>query len=447
MTPAPGAPPTSGVRGLRWWLGAILLLAFSLRLAWRLHLGRADFWRTGYTFLYAMAQRLVAGHGLSLPEQPGAWWGDGGWAQRQPVYPLFLALTALFGHDWLLIVVPQALFGALTVACGFWLGRRWFGAPSGLIAAAWAAVYPYYVEHDTVLQDTSMVTAGGALAVCGLLRARVSPRAWVWLAAGALAGLAVLIRATLLPFSVGAVVWIALVGEGPGRLRLARAAVVGLAATLVVGAWVARNEIRVGRPVLSSEFGQLLYAGNSPQTFSYYPRGSIDDSARAAAAAVGLADRQRLASLPDREMGRNDYYARRALDWIARHPAETAIGVVRKELTGFSWVFSPQKDVRTQAIYFVSYAPILLLGLAGMVMARAGWREHSLVWLQFLGFVAVTAVFWAHTSHRSVLDIYLMVFAAPVILRIAASLSARLHAARRPVGLPAAESDASVNFS
>jgi hypothetical protein len=47
---------------------------------------------------------------------------------------------------------------------------------------------------------------------------------------------------------------------------------------------------------------------------------------------------------------------------------------------------------------------------------RSSWRERSLVWLQFAGFVVVTAVFWAHTSHRAYLDIYLMVFAAPVIL-------------------------------
>jgi hypothetical protein len=47
-----------------------------------------------------------------------------------------------------------------------------------------------------------------------------------------------------------------------------------------------------------------------------------------------------------------------------------------------------------------------------MVLTRHRWRELGPIYLQFLCFAAVTAVFWAHTSHRVYLDVYLIVFAA-----------------------------------
>jgi hypothetical protein len=41
-----------------------------------------------------------------------------------------------------------------------------------------------------------------------------------------------------------------------------------------------------------------------------------------------------------------------------------------------------------------------------------------LIYLLFVAFIAVTALFWAHTSHRSHLDVYLIVFAAAATRRI-----------------------------
>jgi 4-amino-4-deoxy-L-arabinose transferase-like glycosyltransferase len=401
-----GAAGTAAGRE-RLALAGVLAAAFALRVGYRLRLGEADFWRNGYFFFYRMAENLVSGHGL--------WLAGRGWAVRQPLYPLFLALTAVGGRHYLVIVVCEALFGVATCLCGYLIGRRWFGPRAGLIAAALAAAYPYYVVHDTALQDTSMVDAGAALAVFALLRARTSASGWTWAAAGALDGLAVLIRGTLLPFALASVAWIALTGEGGLARRLARAAAVFALLAALLGAWAARNYVHVGRFTLSTETGEEFWKGNGPYTFSYYPAESIDLSFAAALRAMGPADRAALQASD--EAARSDWYMARGLDYVRRHPRETLAGALRKEQTAFSWRLSPEKGAAAQALYLVSYVPILLLGLAGMVMARRGWREHSLVYLEFAGFVVVTAVFWAHTSHRVYLDVYLMVFAAAALDR------------------------------
>ena len=419
-------PHRRPTRGALLLIG-ILVAAFALRLALRVALGEASFW-SGYTLFDRLAQSVVAGDGLRLgPDYFGG--ASQNWAVRQPLYPLFLAGVYVCGGDWLAIVVLQAVFGAVVAACGYWLGRRWFGEAAGLLAAAMAAVYPYYALHDTALQDTGMVDAGAALALCLLLQARTSRRAWMWLAAGLAAGLIVLIRGTLLPFGAAALVWLALAGEGPVRMRWRRAAVAAIACIAAVGVWMARNEIRVGAPVLSTEIGREFSDANGPYTFSYYPDRSIDLSALAAARSLSRADRQAVSALS--EAGRSGWFLRRGLAYVAAHPADTLLGAVRKEAAGFSPILNPLRDRLTELAYTASYTPVLLLGLVGMVMAaRRGWREQSLVWLQFAGFALVTAIFWAATSHRVYLDVYLMVFAAPVILRAAGWLRARFGGLR-----------------
>jgi hypothetical protein len=81
-------------------------------------------------------------------------------------------------------------------------------------------------------------------------------------------------------------------------------------------------------------------------------------------------------------------------------------------LAGFSWRFNPAREPLVQIVYLLSYGPISILAVIGMVLTKQRWRELGPIYLQFLCFAAVTAVFWAHTSHRVYLDVYLIVFAA-----------------------------------
>ena len=78
----------------------------------------------------------------------------------------------------------------------------------------------FVVEQGTVRQITALagVRPGDLILEVGpglgsltlaLLEARAAASPWIWLTAGALAGLLVLTRGTLLPFALGAVAWIA----------------------------------------------------------------------------------------------------------------------------------------------------------------------------------------------------------------------------------------------
>jgi 4-amino-4-deoxy-L-arabinose transferase-like glycosyltransferase len=391
-------------------LALICVAAIAIRVTYRAYTGSADFWQDGYIFYYDIASNFVAGKGLVN--------NSGDWAMRPPIYPSFLALTAIAGEHYMLIVIPQALFGTGTVICAFLIGNELFDQRTAILAALFTAFYPYYVVHDTALQETSMMTFFVACSVYLLLRAKRSQSLGSWLAAGAMLGLSVLIRTTMLPFALAAVAWIAVFGEGACRQRLLRASVVFLALVASVGGWMGRNYIVVDRAVLSSEAGFQFWAAHNPQTFSHYPAESIDRSTALAFEALTLSDKQKIEALSGNELARSDWFLQRGLDYVQQNPDIALAAAVRKVTAGFSWILNPRKEPFVQIIYALSYAPIFILGILGMLLARQGWREHSLVYLLFLTFIVVSAIFWAHTSHRTYLDVYLIVFAAFAAQRV-----------------------------
>jgi 4-amino-4-deoxy-L-arabinose transferase-like glycosyltransferase len=260
-----------------------------------------------------------------------------------------------------------------------------------------------------------MFTLLTALSVFLLLRANRTASLAHWVAAGLTLGAAVLTRQTLAPFAAAALIWLAIWGEQP---RLRRFLTVGLAFGLAVVPWLVRNYFVVGAPVLTSEFGRQLWNANNAKTFSHYPSESIDRSADEAFSALTPADQRELDGLSGNEIGESDWFLRKGIDYIEAHPDATLVAAVRKVAAGFSWRFNPVREPLVQAAYLASYGPISILGVLGMLMTRSHWREHMPIYLLFLAFVAVTAIFWAHTSHRSYLDVYWIVFASYTLARL-----------------------------
>ena len=181
-------------------LGLIAAAALALRLALRWQHGTANYWAEGYGFYFDIAKNLAEGRGYEL--LTGALT-----AFRVPGYPLFLlAVTGGAWHPWL-IITAQALIGASTVVASGLIGRELFGRGAGLIAGATCAVYPYYLWHDTALQETALVTGLAAWATLVLLRLARSGALPLALLVGALLAAAVLTRETMLPFALCATLW------------------------------------------------------------------------------------------------------------------------------------------------------------------------------------------------------------------------------------------------
>jgi drug/metabolite transporter superfamily protein YnfA len=92
-------------------------------------------------------------------------------------------------------------------------------------------------------------------------------------------------------------------------------------------------------------------------------------------------------------------------------------GAMRMLTVGFSWQLSPRARGAKQLLYALSYTPFLALALVGAMLSRARWRQLGPIYANVIGFVVVTMLFWAHTSHRVHLDVFFMILAAYTIDR------------------------------
>jgi 4-amino-4-deoxy-L-arabinose transferase-like glycosyltransferase len=413
MMSAPKIDLTEGHAEIVWSknLFLIVIVAFTLRAVVRWHSGEADFWTNGYTFFFELAQNIASGRGIAFDGGPPT-------AFRVPLYPILLAAVT-FGHrEFLRVILFQSLIGAGTVWCAALIARDMFGKAAAIIAALLTAIYPYYVVHDTALQETSLYTFLTALAVFLLMQARRNGSVFMALSAGFTLGAAVLTRANLAPFAVFAPLWLIVPPASNAVLWQRRFGTCLLCAgtmTLTVSPWLARSYWLTGSPMLSTESGFSLWEANNPYTFSHYPTESIDRSADVAFEAFSPQERTEIETLGPNEAAVDEWFRRKALDYMQEHPFRTLVNGVRKIGAAFCFLPSPRRSFWPNLVYLLSYAPVMVLGIWGMWVGRGNWREHLIFYALFVTFAGVTAVFYGHTNYRTYLDLYWIVFAASLL--------------------------------
>src|SRR5262249_49155199 len=349
----------------------IVFAAFAIRVAVRLYVGSEDFWVNGYSFFFGLAQAIAAGNGMAFSEST---------AFRVPLYPAFLALVT-FGHKaFFPIVLSQSLIGAGTAFFAGLLARELFGSVAAIIAATMAAFYPYYVVHDTALQETSLYTFLTILAVFLLLRARRSGSGITAGCAGLALGIAVLTRANLAPFALLAPLCLGVPAQcrtAPWRQGIGAALICLAVLALTVSPWLLRSLRLEGTVTLSTQTGFFLWVGNNPYTFSYYPTESIDRSQRAALEALSPADQAQIGALASRgEAAVDHFFGQRGLEYMREHPWQTLSGGLRKLGAAFDLLPSPRRDALRNLVHALSYGLVMALGLWGMWSERQNWREH-----------------------------------------------------------------------
>ena len=386
----------------------IAVFAFVLRMVARLCQGIDLFWVNGYTLFFEMAQSIAAGKGIVLVNGVPT-------AFRVPLYPILLAGLTL-GHKWSWpIVIAESLIGAATVFYAAQLARQMFGGAKGesaaVLAAVLTAVYPYYVVHDTALQETSLFTLLTLVAVTLALRAARSGAVAPAVICGLVLGLDVLTRSPIAPFAVLVPMW--LVARRHIAAGLLCAAVLGV----TVAPWLIRNALVVGGPVLTTEAGFELWNGNNDMLFRYYPMQSVDVSISAHVDTLDTLDAKELPPPGSSEAVVDRWFRQRALAYMRAHPWLTVGNGFRKIGAAFDWLPTPRRSRAQTAIHALSFGPVMVLGLWGMWRRRAEWRDDSLIYLLFAQFLVVTAVYFGQTNHRVFLDVYFIAYAAGAMTR------------------------------
>jgi hypothetical protein len=132
-------------------------------------------------------------------------------------------------------------------------------------------------------------------------------------------------------------------------------------------------------------------------------------------------DRQRaLEALNGRDIARDRLLASWGWEYVSEHPGGALWKAGRKLWSVTSGRLSPSYGRSQLQLlgYTLVFAPTHLLAVIGLWRKRHSWHGHLLMGFVLLAFAATTAVFYAHTSHKSYLDVFLFVYAAAGLMRL-----------------------------
>ena len=391
--------------GTRRALLLIVALAFALRLACTLVFEPLPPVFSDAEYYDAAARSLANGRGYSVTLTDAGFLPDGyPTAFFPPGYSLYLAgFYKLFGAGVDVARVANLLAGVLTVPVVYLIGARLMGPREGLAGALLAAVFPSLIFWTPVLLSETFFTLVFAVALLLVVDAmRGGGRLVVAEAAlaGAMIGLAALVRGQALVLLPVAVLWWWLAGAAP-RPRLAAGALATAAVLLVLTPWTLRNLSKFDEPILlSSNFGYNLRIGHAP-----YSNGRFVDPV----------DLYEMVDPGEHlELTLNSEGTRLALDYVRDNPArelELSAGKVR-------WLWSPDTDVVLWLESFGRTAmeeparPLVRWGVrlghwAALVLLlpavlALGWKHRAvtLAGLLALGWTAVHIVFFGEPRYH-----------------------------------------------
>jgi 4-amino-4-deoxy-L-arabinose transferase-like glycosyltransferase len=372
----------------------------------------------------SLARSVASGRGFVYDDTV-----DVGTAQRfgrAPGYPVFLALLdAGRPHPEATparVKVAQAIVGAATVWLIGLIALKAAGPVAGVVAAAIAAVYPPLVFIPAYAFSETLYCAVALATVIVVQRAAdVRPETrgdrvgrvgraerTLAIAGGALAGMAALIRPTMLVFLPLAGAWFLWRGRRGAAVWLIAGAV------LAIAPWSLRNLRVYDRFVLiASQGGVTFWTGNHPLA-----TGDGDLAANLDLKRAELAFRRARPGLSAEAM--EPLYYRDALAWIAEYPLDWLALLGRKAFytvvpIGPSYALH---SMRYQIASAVPYLFLLPFGLLGIRRLWTSSERPAALFLLVASSVLVGLIFFPQERFRiPVVDPALIVSAAALAIR------------------------------
>jgi hypothetical protein len=317
----------------------------------------------------ALGQSLRAGQGLRFPPEHSS--GTSPRFDRAPGYPVFLAALGASSDTSeapARVKVAQAVIGAVVVWMLGLIAIAAAGPRAGAVTAAIAACYPplVWISAYVLSESLFMPLAFGCVMLLHAARRRAdaerTPRGGgaLTVAAGLVAGAAILVRPGMLFFLPLAALWLV------RRQRWSLALAFCVSAVMVVSPWTLRNMREHGRFVLvASEGGVTFWTGNHPLAI-----GEGDLAANPAIKEAEIAFRSAHGNLPAAEL--EPLYYRDALAYIAGHPGWWLALLAKKAFYTFvpigpSYTLHSSRYLLASVIPYAVLAPLAFIGLATLV--------------------------------------------------------------------------------
>ena len=131
---------------------------------------------------------------------------------------------------------------------------------------------------------------------------------------------------------------------------------------------------------------------------------------------------QEIAELPVLEADRE--YRRRALSFIRNNPL-SSVKLMAMRFSHFWRLYPITNNVFQKSVAFATSGPVILFGLAGMILSISLWKKTLLLIGLIFTFNAVHTVFLCTLRYRIPIEPFFMIFAAFAVEKFIMSLKQR----------------------
>ncbi len=386
----------------KWlWLVVILLFAAAMR---GLYL---FFFQVDDPFFSQLIHDARRYHGWATALLHGESWESGPFYQA-PLYPYLLSfLYFFFSPNPLVAYLFQALLGLAMIFLVYKVGARAYGERSGLLAAAFAALYGVFLFHETKLLPGSFVAFLSILIVERMQAAMTSTRAYSWMIAGLAVGIGVVASPSLLLLGPFGMVLLMLkdLRNWMGKTRCVLFFLLGI--VLMVAPVTLRNVWTSGEIVLvSTNGGMTFYQGNNPASEGLFsaPKGFSGSIFKVRQESRMLAEKETGHAMEESEISR--FWFQKGFAFIIENPTKHFWLLSRKASFAVdnyehALEYSPWLD-RNPIRYFVPLPFAFILGLAVLRLFKRGNfnAEEIPILMIILAQGATLLIFYVSSRYR-----------------------------------------------
>jgi len=341
-------------------------------------------------------QSVLLGDAVAYREVGKSLWATG---QMNALYfmPLYPALVAVFGPGWPQLLIDIALSTVLVWLIYELTDAIFASKRAAILAAAVAAVYPYFIFYSIVgLTETLFMVLLLAAYLCWYRNA--------YIAASVFSVLGILTRPVLDPLAPLLLLYFAIAIRGLSIKAAAKylAIYAGIYCLLMAPWWLHNYKAYQTFVRLNLGSGVALLSGNSPSNQT----GGIDNNLEATMAPFGeIAD----------PVARDKAMQRAALNYIKEDPGRFLIQAA-KRFQRF-WSPWPQTEEYSRPLYklisFCSFIPVLLLALVFVVLYGRTYFLRIAPLLLFIVYLSsLHLVFPASLRYRLPVEPFLIILAA-----------------------------------
>jgi 4-amino-4-deoxy-L-arabinose transferase-like glycosyltransferase len=363
-------------------VSAIILVSFLLKLVIGLYFSETFFGRgNSFSAYNSIAFNLVGLGEFSItPGVPSL--------DYEPLYPMFLALAyGFFGKSWFGVTFLQAILHAATATLIYGIASKLFNRTAGAVAAVYFAFYPYLFFHSLSVVDTTLYVFFCIFFLWIVIYAESNGNMLLYSLAGLVLGAAMLTRASALAYlPIPGLALVYLAFKGGMKVGVQRMAVLLLAFSVVVGPWVFRNYSYSGSPVISTHGPFGFWQGNNERSLEYLKNDVSLDR-------IYHVDPPRIyQEFPTRPRPPKEAvqvaakYQAEAVGFIKSNPGQFLKLAFVKFQKFWSLSITPRMESYKysshswrQAVYFLSYAPLLLLMPFGLVILSGHNRAAAVM--------------------------------------------------------------------